>query len=263
MISGGVFSLILMPGCLLIKNKQSIHYITALVYFCHASIVINKGLACSGIVLRYPFFMHWDLFTFYLVSPAIFLYLRAYIDPDFSFKKRYLLNLIPFVLVLLLYIPFFLKPAEEKAALFPYYIFVEPGPLRPFIAASYIVPSLMIFLYIILGLRQFSVKASLKVLTGSWPSRIILFLLCENMILACLMISAYFFWNYTIYRLIMLCLNQVVVCFFLIDQRYPGFYEHSEKREPEQPIRQHASECSEYRSVDYTYHGIHESRGNI
>ncbi|MFP4364884.1 MAG: hypothetical protein ACLFR1_13560, partial [Spirochaetia bacterium] len=58
MISGGLFSLLIMTGILAQPNKTSLACLAALVYFCHAGIVINKGIACSGIIYQYTAFMH-------------------------------------------------------------------------------------------------------------------------------------------------------------------------------------------------------------
>ena len=54
---------------------------------------------------------------FYLLGPLFYLYIRGEIKGDISFKKRDLLHLVPFVLVLIQIIPYSLKPWAYKLQL--------------------------------------------------------------------------------------------------------------------------------------------------
>ena len=223
-MSGGLFSLLIAAGLLLSRTRRPIDYTVAGIYICHGGIAIIKGLACSGLILKYPFFMHWDLFLYYPISPLIYLYLRMLIDPEFNFRKKHLGLFIPAFFIILLYIPFLILPPEQKLQAYPYYMTRPPGLWRTVIAGSYILPSLMIFIYTTAGLKQYSMKSSYQFMTRTGPMRCILFLCGEIIILALLMITAYFFWSYNFYRIIFLGLNQVVVCFYLLTRREPNLY---------------------------------------
>jgi AraC-like DNA-binding protein len=225
MISGGLFSLVLMAGTLAERNKGNIKWVMALIYLCHSSIVINKGLACSGLVFRFPWLMHVDLFTFYLIGPAIYFYLKIFSDSCFQFKWKHLLHLLPAVAVVLLYIPFLILPPETKVLMYPYYLKSPGGILHMIYAGSYLIPSFLVFFYVAMGLKDFPLPSMIKGISKEPALWILTFLIFEVVVFSGMMIFAYFFWSWGFYRIIMNGLNQIVICFFIMNQRYPELYE--------------------------------------
>ena len=77
-------------------------------------LLINAVLLQSNTYLLVPhLFGIFPQFT-YLLGPLLFFYVKALITPGFTFKKKYFLHFIPFIVRYILAIPLIMQGAEEK-----------------------------------------------------------------------------------------------------------------------------------------------------
>lgn len=226
MISGGVFSFILFLGSMVEKNKKQIDWAIGWVYLCHSAIVVNKGLACSGMVAQLPWAMHIDLLFFYIVGPVMFYFLRSFSSKAFKLRKVHLLHFIPALMLIILYIPFLREETAWKLSHFPYYVNQSTTLGTWIYGASYLVPGFLAMIYLFRGLQYFP---RLKEVYKDIPPIVIVviaILALEAVIFSALMLWGYFNWSWGIYRIIMNGLNQIILCYFLLTKRFPQLFNH-------------------------------------
>lgn len=226
MISGGVFSFILFLGSLLERKKKQIQWAIAWVYLCHSAIVINKGLACSGMVSLAPWTMHLDLLFFYFIGPVLYYYLRSFSDRNFRLRKIDFLHFLPALGLIILYVPFLRQNLSWKLDHFPFYMNQATLQGKWIYGASYLIPSFFVLIYVLRGLRFFP---KIKEIYRNLPAFIvwiIAFLAVETILFAGLMVWAYFNWSWNIYRVIMNGLNQIIISYFLLTKRFPHLFDH-------------------------------------
>lgn len=224
-LSGGLFSWVLMVGTLWVPNRKTSHLLLASIYFLHGVIAIDKGLACAGLILNYPVLMHMDLLAFYLIGPMVFLYLQQLINCRGMITLRYGFLLFPAFLFVLLYLPFFKLNPSLKVLQYPFYIFAQNPLHRIRAVTGYLLPSLFMILFSLAGLQPLSLKKTFQFMKSRKDTRLILCLIVEITLLSFMMMSAVIFWSYSYYRVIILALNQVILCVFWIHQRYPELYQ--------------------------------------
>ena len=68
----------------------------------------------SNYILAMPHFAGIERPIFFLYAPALYLYIRAFLEPDFKPDLKDLLHLIPFLICAIWYTPLFLAPTAEK-----------------------------------------------------------------------------------------------------------------------------------------------------
>lgn len=74
------------------------------------------ALAISGLTLRWPHAVASTYPLLFVVGPLFWFYANALLRPPFHFSKKQLWHLLPALLCLLLFVPFYLLPAEAKIA---------------------------------------------------------------------------------------------------------------------------------------------------
>ncbi|MCE7993360.1 MAG: AraC family transcriptional regulator [Roseivirga sp.] len=79
--------------------------------------LMEYGIDISGLVLDIPHVFTASYPIIFLMGPAFYLYTQSLFEPDRDFDKKQLLHLIPSLIVLLLFMPFYLLSGVEKIAL--------------------------------------------------------------------------------------------------------------------------------------------------
>ena len=68
----------------------------------------------SNYIFQLPHFAGLERPLFFLYAPALYLYIRAFLEPKYQLKSTDLLHLLPFALAVIWYLPLFFKPVPEK-----------------------------------------------------------------------------------------------------------------------------------------------------
>ena len=114
---GSVFLVLVIIYMLLFtKNaaKSYADYILSFLLLLHCWSVILFLVLYSEYILLFPHVFKTGLPLNFLIAPFSYLYVRAVLYNEKKFQKRDLIHLIPFVIVFINYIPFYLLPMNEK-----------------------------------------------------------------------------------------------------------------------------------------------------
>ena len=76
--------------------------------------LFEYGADISGISLQYPFLLALTYPLLFCIGPFYFIYCRYLLDKNYKVSFKSLLHFIPAVLVLLMMLPFYTMPADEK-----------------------------------------------------------------------------------------------------------------------------------------------------
>ena len=127
------------------KGKRSIRFSLASVLILSSLIVILGTLNYSGKIIRIPFLLRIDSPIHYLLGPAFYFYTLSSLRKDFRFRSIHLIHLLPFIINLIEFIPFYLVSDNEKLN---YYIgFMEKGSIV--IAHQYLLKTISVWGYLI------------------------------------------------------------------------------------------------------------------
>jgi AraC-like DNA-binding protein len=114
-IFGGYLGLILL---LIIwnklKGKPIVKFSLAMFLLIGSAIVIIGTITFSGNVIYFPHLFRVDSPIHYLFGPVCFFYTLASFKPDFRFRYIQLLNLLPFFINLIEFMPFYFSSASSK-----------------------------------------------------------------------------------------------------------------------------------------------------
>jgi AraC-like DNA-binding protein len=114
---GSVFLVLVIIYMLLFtKNaaKSYADYVLSILLLVHCWSVILFLILYSEYILLFPHVFKTGLPLNFLIAPFSYLYVRAVLLNEKKFQKRDVIHLIPFVIVLINYIPFYLLPVNEK-----------------------------------------------------------------------------------------------------------------------------------------------------
>ena len=114
---GSVFLVFLTIYMLLFtKNaaKSYADYVLSFLLLVHCWSVILFLILYSEYILLFPHVFKTGLPLNFLIAPCSYLYVRAVLLNEKKFQKRDVIHLIPFFIVLINYIPFYLLPVNEK-----------------------------------------------------------------------------------------------------------------------------------------------------
>ncbi len=89
--------------------------------------LIERLLAESNLMESFPHMLGISYPINFIKSPILFMMTLAVVNPDLRFKMKYLLHSIPFFLILLMNVPFYLLPSEEKLAYVAQFITYVPS----------------------------------------------------------------------------------------------------------------------------------------
>lgn len=114
---GSIF-LVLVTIYLLFFKKNATRsfadYILTALLLVHTWSVILFLILYSKHILLYPHFFKTGLPTNFLIAPLSYLYVRVVLYNEKKFQKKDLLHFIPFIVILINYLPFYALPASEK-----------------------------------------------------------------------------------------------------------------------------------------------------
>ena len=114
---GSIFLVFLTIYMLLFtKNaaKSYADYVLSFLLLVHCWSVILFLILYSEYILLFPHVFKTGLPLNFLIAPFSYLYVRAVLLNEKKFQKRDVIHLIPFFIVLINYIPFYLLPVNEK-----------------------------------------------------------------------------------------------------------------------------------------------------
>ena len=114
---GSIFLVFLTIYMLLFsKNaaKSYADYVLSILLLVHCWSVILFLILYSEYILLFPHVFKTGLPLNFLIAPCSYLYVRAVLFNEKKIQKRDLIHLIPFVIVFINYIPFYLLPVNEK-----------------------------------------------------------------------------------------------------------------------------------------------------
>jgi AraC-like DNA-binding protein len=114
---GSIFLVFLTIYMLLFsKNaaKSYADYVLSILLLVHCWSVILFLILYSEYILLFPHVFKTGLPLNFLIAPCSYLYVRAVLLNEKKFQKRDVIHLIPFFIVFINYIPFYLLPVNEK-----------------------------------------------------------------------------------------------------------------------------------------------------
>lgn len=117
LIFGISFLSVLCSFALLILNKVDRHAnrLLAITMISMSISLIFNGLSyVEGFYVSYPYLYRLPLFSHYLLAPFLYLYVRATINRESSFRKWDWLHFLPALLHFIELIPFYLMPIDQK-----------------------------------------------------------------------------------------------------------------------------------------------------
>lgn len=94
--------------------KSYADYVLSILLLVHCWSVILFLILYSEYILLFPHVFKTGLPLNFLISPFSYLYVRAVLFNEKKIQKRDVIHLIPFFIVLINYIPFYLLPVNEK-----------------------------------------------------------------------------------------------------------------------------------------------------
>jgi AraC-like DNA-binding protein len=88
--------------------------------------LLSSYIETSGLFVDFPHFIGASDSLAFLYGPFLFFYTTSLISEKPEFKKTYLFHLIPFLLNIFIYLPFYLKDGDQKMAAYPAQISTVP-----------------------------------------------------------------------------------------------------------------------------------------
>ncbi|GAA4276203.1 helix-turn-helix domain-containing protein [Aquimarina mytili] len=110
-------------------------------------------LFTTQLVKQWPHLLGVGYPLLYLVGPCFYLFVKSYGDPTFRLKKIDVLHIVPFLIMLVLFIPKYLGNIEEKQAVIQYYYDILPNggvKFSDWLQAS--LHLILLFVYAVFGL---------------------------------------------------------------------------------------------------------------
>ncbi len=118
--SGGMTSMVISLLIFLsIREKQLFHYLHGGFFFVFGFCILCDPYSRLGTESFAPYLLYMNYPLIFLVGPFFYYYFRSLMDRKFSFSVRHIFSLIPFLITLIIFIPYYVKSNEEKIALFP------------------------------------------------------------------------------------------------------------------------------------------------
>lgn len=151
-IFGGYLGFILLIIILSkLKGKPLVKFTLAMFLLIGSAIVIIGTITFSGNAVYFPHLFRLDSPLHYLFGPICYFYALASFKTDFRFQKIHLLHLLPFLINLVEFFPFFFSSATEK--IIQYNTLYETGSL--ILPIHSVVKTLAALIYLILQIYVF------------------------------------------------------------------------------------------------------------
>jgi AraC-like DNA-binding protein len=150
-IFGGFLGLVLLLIILVkLKGKPIVKFSLAMFLLICSAIVIIGTITFSGNIIYFPHLFRLDSPLHYLFGPVCFFYTLASFKTDFRFRYIQLLNLLPFLINLVEFMPFYFSSASAKIE--HYNSLIETGklilPLHSALKATIILVYLILQFYV-------------------------------------------------------------------------------------------------------------------
>jgi AraC-like DNA-binding protein len=150
-IFGGYLGLILLLIILSkLKGKPIVKFSLAMFLLIGSAIVIIGTITFSGNIIYFPHLFRLDSPLHYLFGPVCFFYTLASFKTDFRFRYIQLLNLLPFLINLIAFMPLYFSSASAKIE--QYNTLIETGttlmPLHSVLKTSAALIYLILQLYV-------------------------------------------------------------------------------------------------------------------
>ena len=97
-------------------RRRSVTVVEAL-FICYAYCTISYLLVTSGWIIYIPYIYKTAQPINFLIPPFAYLYVRSVLNNEKTFRKIDLIHFLPFVLILINYLPFYLMNYAEKSKL--------------------------------------------------------------------------------------------------------------------------------------------------
>ena len=117
---GSFFCCIISAYLLLIKSREFISFsdkLLAILFIFYAYCTISYLLVSSGWIIYIPYIYKTAQPINFLIPPFAYLYVRSILNNEKTFRKLDLLHFVPFVLILINYLPFYLMNYADKSKL--------------------------------------------------------------------------------------------------------------------------------------------------
>ena len=114
--------------------------------------LIERVMAETGIMQQFPHLLGISYPISFIKAPTLFLMAIAIVNPKFKLRRIHTLHLIPFIIILLMNIPFYVQPAAEKLRIVAEFITYVPT-YRSFDFWLFTSFFLHIGIYILLSIR--------------------------------------------------------------------------------------------------------------
>ena len=117
---GSFFCCIISAYLLVIKRREFISFsdkLLAALFICYAYCTISYLLVTSGWIIYIPYIYKTAQPINFLIPPLAYLYVRSVLNNEKTFRKIDLIHFLPFVLILINYLPFYLMNYAEKSKL--------------------------------------------------------------------------------------------------------------------------------------------------
>ena len=114
LIAFGALQALFLSAILISQGKKPEYRLFASFLLIEGVTLVERLLAETNLMTDFPHVLGISYPLSFLKPPLLFILATKLTRPDFSFQKRHLLHGIPFLGMLLLNIPFYLLPAEEK-----------------------------------------------------------------------------------------------------------------------------------------------------
>ncbi len=132
------------------KNKDQADYLLALLFLILAYEFFVNLIFVTGYLIIFPHFFGTALPLVLLIGPLLFFYIKIHITESFYFKAKYLWHFLPYLVVNIIYFPFFMMSGGEKVIEFQSLIDGRPSMLLSIIL---LLTSLFPMLYTIWSLN--------------------------------------------------------------------------------------------------------------
>ncbi len=111
------------------KNKDQADYLLALLFLILAYEFFANLIFVTGYLTIFPHFFGTALPLVFLIGPLLFFYIKIHITESFYFKAKYLWHFLPYLVVNIIYLPFFMMSGREKVIEFQSLIDGRPSLL--------------------------------------------------------------------------------------------------------------------------------------
>lgn len=140
---------VIMSIVILIKSKRiTIVRITLAAYLVTASVIIILGaITFSGKIVNYPHLLRVDSPIHFLFPPLGFFFVYSVFNTGFKLKWIHLINFLPFLINIIVFIPFYLKDSPYKIAYYQESIATTGLFIMPI---AYSLKTLNVFVYFIM-----------------------------------------------------------------------------------------------------------------